>query len=191
MATIRDTNHTCLDPISHLSINTNPSIDSIDASAIQLTPLNRWMRPMSVGRSIDSLLVPISCPHHHKSDTSLPSSNPIPSNPAHTGRTAHTQPERAMGKGKKRRHQPLAVEVGYWHSLNPIRLLDGLFHAHPVVAYVPDGCYDTTFPSSPHHPTIAPPQLDEDAREQREMELKRKRMLRRRTEGWSACEGGL
>lgn len=38
-------------------------------------------------------------------------------------------------------------------------------------------------PSSPHHPTIAPPQLDEDAREQREIELKRKRMLRRRTEG--------
>ena len=86
-----------------------------------------------------------------------------------------------MGKGKKRRHQPLAVEVRYCHSLNPIRLHDGRFL--PPIPSLTRRLLRYYVPSSPHHPTIAPSQLDEDAREQREMEVKRKRMLRRRTEG--------
>lgn len=78
-----------------------------------------------------------------------------------------------MGKGKKRRHQPLAVEV----RSGPTELIVRVPSSHPKT------------PSLIHsNPYII--QLDEDVREQREMELKRKRMLRRRTDGQGDDDGG-
>lgn len=79
-----------------------------------------------------------------------------------------------MGKGKKRRHQPLALEVRLGTCpIYPVACCARPFH-HPS-RRLPD--------QSIRRAITTHTQLDEDAREQREMELKRKRMLRRRTEG--------
>lgn len=78
-----------------------------------------------------------------------------------------------MGKGKKRRHQPLALEVRLdTCPIYPVACCARPFH-HP----------SRRLPDQSIRRVTTHTQLDEDAREQREIELKRKRMLRRRTEG--------